>query len=220
MSLLVFNFSNAQLINAAPNSNSKAPTKSEQPSSSKAPTTTSTTSSSNNSNSTGNSATNGNSNANGNNAGNANQNAVNHANPNSAVAKANANKLKEDKGPTNRYIIRYNTASDLPSEVKALTDKKVKVDRTFSKIFKGAVANLTEKQVATLKNNPNLADIELDSTVSTTDLQSTTSWGLDRIDQRNLPLDSGFTFSSTGVNTTIYIVDTGIRSTHSEFSAA
>ena len=153
-----------------------------------------------------------------NNAGNANQNAQTHANSNSAVAKADSNKVEEDNGPTNRYIIRYGSSTDLSTEIKSLTDKKVKVDRTFSKIFKGAVANLTEKQVTALRKNPNTAEIELDSTVSTSDFQNTSSWGLDRIDQRNLPLDSGFTYNASGTNSKIYVVDTGIRSSHAELS--
>lgn len=43
------------------------------------------------------------------------------------------------------------------------------------------------------------------------------SWGLDRIDQRNLPLDTEFEYSENG-NVDIWIIDSGIRSTHTEFS--
>ncbi len=43
------------------------------------------------------------------------------------------------------------------------------------------------------------------------------SWGLDRIDQRNLPLNSSYTYPNTATNVHAYIIDTGIRSTHNDF---
>jgi subtilisin family serine protease len=47
--------------------------------------------------------------------------------------------------------------------------------------------------------------------------QSNPPWGLDRIDQRNLPLSGTFTYTNTGAGVTAYILDTGIRITHQEF---
>ncbi|MCG5438852.1 S8 family serine peptidase, partial [Micromonospora foliorum] len=43
------------------------------------------------------------------------------------------------------------------------------------------------------------------------------SWGLDRIDQRNLPLDSSYTYPNTASNVHAYIIDTGIRFSHNDF---
>jgi subtilisin family serine protease len=43
------------------------------------------------------------------------------------------------------------------------------------------------------------------------------SWGLDRIDQRNLPLDNSYTFPTTASNVNVYILDTGVRLTHNDF---
>ena len=156
----------------------------------------------------------------GNNSSEASDTAKQKANENSAVNRSQQESTTAgiDNGPTKRYIIRYNDNSALSVEIKSLTDKKIKVDRTVSKVFKGAVANLTEKQLETLKKNPNIAGIEADSIVTTTEFQSTSSWGLDRIDQRTLPLDSGYTYTSTGASSTIFVVDTGIRSTHTELS--
>ncbi len=50
-------------------------------------------------------------------------------------------------------------------------------------------------------------------------IQPDPPWGLDRIDQRSLPLDSTFTPAGTGSGVTVYVIDTGIRTTHTEYAS-
>jgi aqualysin 1 len=69
------------------------------------------------------------------------------------------------------------------------------------------------RQLEGLRRNPNVVYIEVDQTV-TIDV----TWGLDRIDQRNLPLNNVYSPNGSGSGVHAYIIDTGIRSTHSEFS--
>lgn len=73
--------------------------------------------------------------------------------------------------------------------------------------------------VEAMKKNPQVLSIENDTAMkidATT--QSNPDWGLDRIDQKALPLNSAYSYLQTGSGTTAYIVDTGILSSHQQFS--
>ncbi|UJP63781.1 S8 family peptidase [Mongoliitalea daihaiensis] len=92
------------------------------------------------------------------------------------------------------------------------------VDVVFGNLMPGFAVSLTDNQVALLKNDPAVHYIEQDGYVhaySTT--QTNATWGLDRIDQRSLPLNGTYTYTSTGQGVTAYIIDTGIRTDHVEF---
>jgi aqualysin 1 len=86
------------------------------------------------------------------------------------------------------------------------------------RLINGFVAvDLDEEDVAELRRDRRVADVEPDRIFSIDSPQSDAVWNLDRIDQRALPLDGLFTYGATGAGVTVYIVDTGIRSTHVEF---
>jgi subtilase family protein len=62
-----------------------------------------------------------------------------------------------------------------------------------------------------------IAYVEADAPVHAIATQTPVTWGLDRIDQRSATLDNSFTYNATGAGVTAYIIDTGIRFSHSEF---
>ncbi|MDO7211371.1 S8 family peptidase [Acinetobacter nosocomialis] len=73
--------------------------------------------------------------------------------------------------------------------------------------------------IEAMKKNPQVLSVENDTVVNIdATTQTNPDWGLDRIDQKALPLNSIYSYSQTGIGTTVYIVDTGILSTHQEFS--
>ena len=77
---------------------------------------------------------------------------------------------------------------------------------------------MTREEALELSKDPAVAYVEQDRTVKALGTQAPTpSWGLDRIDQRDLPLNGSFTYPNTGAGVTAYIIDTGIRTTHSDF---
>lgn len=68
-----------------------------------------------------------------------------------------------------------------------------------------------------LSADPRVAMVEEDPVMRKVATQSNPPYGLDRIDQRNLPLSSSYVYNATGAGSTAYIIDSGIRVTHSDF---
>jgi len=87
----------------------------------------------------------------------------------------------------------------------------------YSTALSGFAATLPAPAVDRLRNNPNVAFVEADTRVTADATQSPATWGLDRIDQRSLPLNNAYTYTPTGAGVNAYVIDTGIRRTHSEF---
>ena len=116
-----------------------------------------------------------------------------------------------------RYIVRFDDAVvDPESIITATSGKSV---RRLSKVFNGTIADLSSRQVASLKKLPTVLYVEEDLPIKTnTTINPTPSWGLDRINQRALPLDSTYSFASNGSGVDAYVVDTGILLTHTEFA--
>ncbi len=87
----------------------------------------------------------------------------------------------------------------------------------YTAALTGFAAELNPGQLNALQNNPSVDYIEPDMRVTATATQSNATWGLDRIDQRALPLSGTFTYTPTGAGVNVYVIDTGIRLTHGDF---
>ena len=87
----------------------------------------------------------------------------------------------------------------------------------YGAALKGYAARLTPAQLAAVRADPRVAFVEADRTVSLSTTQTNATWGLDRIDQRSRPLSTTYTYFNTGAGVRAYIIDTGIRFSHSQF---
>ncbi|WP_444949430.1 S8 family peptidase [Micromonospora ureilytica] len=92
------------------------------------------------------------------------------------------------------------------------------VARTYGAALRGFEATVSASAAARIAADPAVAYVEQNHTVSISGTQTNPpSWGLDRIDQRNLPLNSSYTYPNTASNVHAYIIDTGIRFSHNDF---
>ena len=120
-----------------------------------------------------------------------------------------------------RYIVvmepRANR-TDREQAQREARDQGARVQHEYGAALNGFAARLNDRAVEALRNNPNVAYLEADQRVELSATQSNPTWGLDRIDQRSLPLSSSYTYNTTGSGVTAYIIDTGVLGSHGEFS--
>src|SRR3989449_3571580 len=136
----------------------------------------------------------------------------------------NGNKFRRaraDKRINGQYIVVLNNNTDPDTEAVRLSHD-FGGDRgggqTFRRALKGFSVRMSEEVAIRLADDPHVAFVEEDSEVSISATQTGATWGLDRIDQHDLPLDGNYDYNDTGTSVKAYIIDTGIRATHTQFA--
>jgi serine protease len=134
------------------------------------------------------------------------------------------------------YIVVFNTPSIINlQDAEAIADfstqqanilandYNVSVVKNFGSALNGVLINASAKQITELQNDPKIKYIEQDQIMSITPQvsiagdQASPTWGIDRIDQRDLPLDNNYHYDYDGTGVTAYVVDTGVLNSHNEF---
>ncbi len=119
--------------------------------------------------------------------------------------------------PPQRYVVAFRAGATPDTEAREARSKGWKVDAVFHRAMSGMAVELTPPQVAALAADPQVAAIEPDRTMHASVDQSGAPWGLDRSDQRSLPLNGTYTYpASAGAGVKVYVLDTGVRSTHAD----
>lgn len=122
-----------------------------------------------------------------------------------------------------QYIVVFRGAvgdADVAGKVRdklGRANGRLKQEYRFA--LKGFAAELSDDAVAKLRADPDVAYVEQDQVVHASTTQSGATWGLDRINQRALPLSGTYTYTSTGSGVRAYIIDTGIQTNHPQFGS-
>ena len=144
--------------------------------------------------------------------------------PAQAASNAVAPLTTTSKGIPDRYMVIFK--ADRVFSAAAVNSKAAEAEIQFGaqvhyiydSAVQGYAATLSVQAVEALRKDADVAYIEQDQVFTINDTQTGPPWGLDRIDQRSLPLSNSYTYATDGQGVHAYIIDTGIRSSHTEFS--
>ena len=144
--------------------------------------------------------------------------------------------VPQSKAIKDTYIVVFNTPSILnlsnnntiaefaTKQAESLVNQyDVTVMKNFGNVLNGVLIKASAQQIKALRKDPNVKYIEQDQIMSVTPMveananQPSPTWGIDRIDQRNLPLDSNYHTDFDGSGVTAFVIDTGVLNTHNEF---
>ncbi len=145
----------------------------------------------------------------------------------STISTAQEQKLRTAKGAIpGRYIVVLEDwatgARGFASESEAVaTELSIvyggKVDRVFKYALNGYSVEMNKEEAERLSQDLRVQYVEEDQEVYANATQTGATFGLDRIDQRDLPLNGNYNYTPTGSGVDAYIIDTGIRRTHTLF---
>jgi subtilisin family serine protease len=125
-----------------------------------------------------------------------------------------------DAAPSNQYIVTLAPTGSVAATLQSLLTAAGggRVLRTYESALTGGLVETSPVVAAVLAALPGVTAIEQDSVVTLNAVQAPTpSWGLDRIDQRNLPLNSSYSYGTTGAGVRAYMIDTGIQASNVDF---
>ena len=142
-----------------------------------------------------------------------------------SVMLASVSVAHADSTQATPYVVALRDGVSTQNFVSMEISLGVDVIRTFTLATSGFLANLTNEEYAALKKDTRVEYIEKDAAISIGSEQSLQNdsgwrpqWGLDRIDQVSAVLDDVYSYEYSGNGVDVYVVDSGINSSHTEFT--
>jgi subtilisin family serine protease len=117
-----------------------------------------------------------------------------------------------------QYIVLVDDRATLSRLSAGLAEEHVAVGSTLDGEILGFTAELTEAEAAALRGRRGVRTVERDHVLTLTGTQHDPPWGLDRIDQRSPDLNSRYSYGYTGAGVRAYVIDSGIRPSHTDFA--
>lgn len=126
--------------------------------------------------------------------------------------------VRADQPIPGQYIVLLAGSDDpLAVGLETATLNGGQLRHVYESAVRGFAIRLAAAAAARLADDPRVRLVEEDGVIQANDVQSGPPWGLDRIDQRSLPLDSQYSYTLSATPVYVHVIDTGIRITHQQF---